>query len=44
MSKRKTLPLNKSYYGGIYIYFKKQKLTKTKENTQTQNGEGIING
>jgi hypothetical protein len=44
MSKRKTLPLNKSYYGGIYMYFMKQKLTKPKESKQTQNSTGLTSG
>jgi len=36
MSHTKTLLENKSYYGGIYSYFKQQKLTKAKENDQTK--------
>ena len=30
----------KSYYGGIYSYFKQQKLTKAKESNQTQSNKG----
>ena len=37
MSNRKTSPENKSYYGGTYIYFMNQKLSKVKKNKQTTN-------
>ncbi len=30
---------NKSYYGGIYIYFMNQKLQKSKKDKQSPNGE-----
>jgi hypothetical protein len=31
--KQSKFPLeNKSYYGGIYLYFKQQKLSKVKDN------------
>ena len=35
MSRNKVPLENKSYYGGIYSYFKKQKLSKTNESNQT---------
>ncbi len=37
MSNRKTYPENKSYYGGTYLYFMNQKLSKVKKNKQTTN-------
>ena len=37
MSNRKTSPENKSYYGGTYLYFMNQKLSKLKKNKQTTN-------
>jgi hypothetical protein len=40
MNKSKTPLELKSYYGGIYSYFKKQKLSKVKENKQTQSNQG----
>jgi len=36
MRDSKTPLENKSYYGGIYSYFKQQKLKKNKGNKQTQ--------
>jgi hypothetical protein len=30
----------KSYYGGIYSYFMKQKLSKAKESNQTKSNKG----
>jgi hypothetical protein len=41
MNNRKAPLLNKSYYGGIYLYFKQQKLLKAKE---TQSNEETTNG
>ncbi len=39
MSNHKTALENKSYYGGIYIYFMNQKLRKSKIGQQNPNGE-----
>jgi hypothetical protein len=40
MSRNKAPLENKSYYGGIYSYFKQQKLTRAKESDQTQSNKG----
>jgi hypothetical protein len=39
MRHTKTPLENKSYYGGIYSYFRQQKLTKAKESKQTQSNK-----
>ncbi len=39
MNNHKTPFENKSYYGGIYVYFMNQKLLKSKKGKQNPNGE-----
>ncbi len=39
MNNHKTSLENKSYYGGIYIYFMQQKLLKSKKKKQNSKGE-----
>jgi hypothetical protein len=36
MNNRKAPILNKSYYGGIYLYFKQQELSKAKEQSNSK--------